>query len=115
MQTHWADTPHIDESIDNHHLPPFANDVVRASSAPPCIACDDEPIPYMLLRGHWLRKMGFDIGAKVRVDASEGIICIMMISPPQPVARKPPEVILREGVVDEWPLSERQSRPEYAS
>ncbi|WP_313344362.1 hypothetical protein [Stenotrophomonas sp.] len=105
MQSHWADTPHIDYSNGSSPPAPWPQDEVGASSAPPCVVCDDEPVPYILLRGPWLRKMGFDIGAKVRVDASEGLVCIMMITPAPPVVSPPPTLLHREGVVDRWPLA----------
>lgn len=35
------------------------------------------PIPYLRLRGHWLRQAGFDVGQKVSIRISDGCITIV--------------------------------------
>ncbi|WP_421568068.1 hypothetical protein [Stenotrophomonas sp. PD6] len=115
MQTHWADTPYFEIGRDLNYPATCPNDEVRASSPPPCAVCDDEPIPYMLLRGPWLSRMGFDIGSKVSVRACSRFITISVVEPSTRMVSDPPPMLERQGVVDQWPLSERQSRPERTS
>lgn len=34
------------------------------------------PIPFVMLRGKWLRKFGFEVGVHVRIEAREGYITV---------------------------------------
>lgn len=42
-----------------------------------------DPVPYMLLRGPWLRPFGFGVGAKVQIEMDDGLIKLRMIATPQ--------------------------------
>lgn len=35
------------------------------------------PVPYLRLRGHWLRQAGFSVGQKVSIQIADG--CIMIV------------------------------------
>ncbi len=37
------------------------------------------PVPYMLLKGYWLKKAGFPIGTFVHVEVSEGCMVLKAI------------------------------------
>jgi Toxin SymE, type I toxin-antitoxin system len=37
------------------------------------------PVPYLRLRGYWLRQAGFPVGQRVRVDVVDGCITIIPV------------------------------------
>ncbi|MES2823526.1 MAG: SymE family type I addiction module toxin [Pseudomonadota bacterium] len=37
------------------------------------------PVPYILLKGYWLKKAGFTIGTNISVDVSEGCLMLRVI------------------------------------
>ncbi|MES2672808.1 MAG: SymE family type I addiction module toxin [Pseudomonadota bacterium] len=37
------------------------------------------PVPYMLLKGFWLKKAGFTIGTNITVEVSEGCLMLRVI------------------------------------
>lgn len=55
-----------------------------------------EAVPYLKLRGRWLRDNGFEIGAKVDIEVKEGMITLTVIETPAPVAPKVPRKVQQE-------------------
>jgi toxic protein SymE len=37
------------------------------------------PVPYMLLKGYWLKKAGFTIGTNISVEVGEGCLMLRVI------------------------------------
>ena len=55
------------------------------------------PTPFILLHGPWLREMGMDVGARVIVEASLGVVTVALIGPPDRVEAVTPNGL--DGVV----------------
>ncbi|MEN5220735.1 SymE family type I addiction module toxin [Stenotrophomonas sp. TWI602] len=49
-----------------------------------------EIVPYLKLRGRWLDKLGFDVGARLKVEATHGSITLTVVERPVPVVKKIP-------------------------
>ncbi|MBT2767817.1 SymE family type I addiction module toxin [Stenotrophomonas sp. ISL-67] len=78
MTMYWADTPHIERRKGRCDSTPLE---MPASRLPVHLrqAHDaGEPLPCLVLRGSWLRDMGFAVGTKVVIGASEGQINIAL-------------------------------------
>ena len=41
------------------------------------------PMPFLRLRGRWLKQAGFDIGARVQVSVSAGRLVLEVVQPGQ--------------------------------
>ncbi|WP_315387556.1 SymE family type I addiction module toxin [uncultured Stenotrophomonas sp.] len=82
MHTHWDDTPYDElPSQPTPKRPASASTAASAPTPPPDFA-EDAKIPFMKLQGRWLRQMGFNVGSKLQIDASEGVITISIIGRP---------------------------------
>lgn len=54
-----------------------------------------EIVPYLKLRGRWLDKLGFDGGARLKVEATHSIITLTVVERPVPVVKKIPRKLQR--------------------
>lgn len=54
-----------------------------------------EFLPYMKLRGRWLHELGFEIGARLKVEATQDTIILTVVERPVRVPEKIPRKILR--------------------
>lgn len=91
MQRHWADTPSIEDFIgegasrpdpESDNEPQLYSDLAESNFG--------GRVPFLMLRGRWLRQMGMGIGSKLKVQASQGRIIIDLIGPaPAPVPNVP--------------------------
>jgi len=55
----------------------------------------DEVIPYVRLRGRWLDKLGFDVGARLKIETSPGCITLTVVERPVVVPKKIPRKLQR--------------------
>ncbi|WP_426805137.1 SymE family type I addiction module toxin [Stenotrophomonas sp. SrG] len=116
MTMYWGETPHIvrrngrcDPAALEKSASRFSFHLRQAHDA-------GEPLPCLVLRGSWLRDMGFAVGTKVVIGASEGQINIVLehrAMPVEPKMRKAPRQ--RAGVVDARLASLKQRRQEEQS
>ena len=85
MTIHWVEMPHLDHGRKTHH----ARLPTKLVTVLPCQVREadntGEPLPCLLLRGSWLRDIGFAAGGKVMIAASEGLISIMLEQPARPI------------------------------
>lgn len=98
MLTQWADTP-VDEVPKRRagYSRPARSYKVSAQWYDAIDSMSRaEAVPYIQLRGRWLRDIGFVIGAKLAVEAKEGIITLTVIERPAPVLPKIPRKLQRE-------------------
>jgi len=83
MQTHWDDTPHNElPSRRPTSRPQQARSASPAPCSPPPHFRDELRVPYVKLRGHWLRRMGFNVGRQLHIEACNGVITIKLLGPP---------------------------------
>ncbi|MER2023350.1 MAG: SymE family type I addiction module toxin [Stenotrophomonas sp.] len=54
-----------------------------------------EIVSYLKLRGRWLDKLGFDVGARLKVEATHGSITLTVVERPVPVVKKIPRKLQR--------------------
>ncbi|ROP73294.1 type I toxin-antitoxin system toxin SymE [Stenotrophomonas rhizophila] len=47
-----------------------------------------EIVPYLKLRGRWLDKLGFDVGARLKVEATHGSITLKVAERPVALVKK---------------------------
>ncbi|WP_313242814.1 SymE family type I addiction module toxin [Stenotrophomonas sp.] len=60
------------------------------------------PIPFVMLRGAWLRALGFDVGVQVRIEAIPGQLTVTSLwqtPPPDAAAPAPAKPTLRYAEV----------------
>lgn len=55
-----------------------------------------EMVPYLKLRGRWLNALGFDVGARLKVEASHGCITLTVVERPVVVPPKIPRKLQRQ-------------------
>lgn len=97
MQSYWDDTP----SYDRTPRPPrpetehSCNGTATSCSPPPEFE-DGVTIPFLKLRGRWLRDMGFTTGAKLKIDAQDGIITLTLLDNPKLPRPGVPRTLQRE-------------------
>lgn len=84
MQRHWEDTPSY-ESAPRQPRPETEHSChgTPTSCSPPPEFEDEATIPFLKLRGRWLRDMGFNAGAKLRIDAQDGVITLTVLDYPK--------------------------------
>lgn len=83
MQTHWDDTS-FDElpSRRRERRAHQAGIAKPAACSPPPHFQEELKVPYLKIRGRWLRQMGFDVGRKLQIEACAGVITIKLLGPP---------------------------------
>ncbi|MFL9584085.1 SymE family type I addiction module toxin [Stenotrophomonas sp. AB1(2024)] len=83
MQTHWDDTS-IDEMPTRRPAPrpQPARSATPAPCSPPPHFQEELKVPYLKLRGRWLRQMGFNVGRQLQIEACAGVITIKLLGPP---------------------------------
>ena len=58
----------------------------RRTQSPPCTPPahfhEELKVPYLKIRGQWLRQMGFNVGRKLQIEACAGVITIKLLGPP---------------------------------
>lgn len=116
MTMYWADTPHIERRKGRCDLAPLEKSASRLPIHLRQAHDAGEPLPCLVLRGSWLRDMGFAVGTKVVIGASEGQINIVLehrAMPVEPNVRKAPRQ--RAGVVDARLALLKQRRQEERS
>jgi toxic protein SymE len=78
-----APRPEEGASTSQHNVAAKARRVKMGYSYPPSRAskpsCIATPVPYLRLRGNWLRSAGFSIGGNVRVEVNEGRLTIQPV------------------------------------
>jgi hypothetical protein len=84
MQRHWEEAP----SYDRTPRPPRPESEhscsgTPTSCSPPPEFEDEVTIPFLKLRGRWLRDMGFNAGAKLKIDAQDGVITLTVLDRPK--------------------------------
>jgi len=83
MQRYWEDTPAYESAT--HQTPEQSEhscgESPRSCSPPPEFE-DEGAIPFLKLRGRWLRDMGFNVGSKLRIDAQDGVITLTALDRP---------------------------------
>jgi hypothetical protein len=94
MHTHWEDTP-FDE-LPSHSGPTRGNEGQVEDKAAPKPAHkfeEDASIPFLKLRGRWLRQMGFNVGSRLKIEAGEGVITISLVGHPVMPERAVPRTV----------------------
>ncbi len=84
MQKHWEDN-YFNEPT-SHHAPQDAEHRCGSSPtscSPPPEFEDEGAIPFLKLRGRWLRDMGFNAGSKLQIDAEDGVITLTILGRPK--------------------------------
>jgi hypothetical protein len=83
MQTHWDDTS-FDElpSRRRARQAHLAGTAKPAACSPPPEFHEELKVPYLKIRGRWLRQMGFNVGRKLQIEACAGVITIKLLGPP---------------------------------
>jgi len=49
---------------------------------PPAHFHEELQVPYLKIRGRWLRQMGFNVGRKLQIEACDGVITIKLLGAP---------------------------------
>lgn len=84
MQKHWED-----EYFDEHTSRQAPQESEHScgdsptSCSPPPEFEDEGSIPFLKLRGRWLREMGFNAGSKLQIDAEDGVITLTILGRPK--------------------------------
>jgi len=83
MQTHWDDSS-FDElpSRRRARREHQAGTAKAAACTPPPHFQEELKVPYLKIRGHWLRQMGFNVGRKLQIEACAGVITIKLLGAP---------------------------------
>lgn len=99
MYRSWVDEEPVPDLDSPKHNPsaktePVNDDGLRKPRFPE----DPEgPVPFLMLRGRWLRQMGFYVGAQVLVEAmANGVITIRVMGVPGVMVPKVPMAFGRE-------------------
>lgn len=91
MLTPWEDEPDDARPKRKPYARPARSYRVGALTYPDREECGPtEIVPYLKLRGRWLDKLGFDVGARLKVEATHGIITLTVVERPVPVVKKIP-------------------------
>ncbi|MGH8037534.1 MAG: hypothetical protein ACREPD_07305 [Stenotrophomonas sp.] len=98
MLTQWADTPldEVPKRRGGYSRPARTCKVTALWYDAIDSMSRAEEIPHIQLRGRRLRDIGFVIGAKLAVEAKEGVITLTVIERPAPVVPKIPRKLQRE-------------------
>lgn len=98
MLTQWADTPldELPKRRASYSRPARTYKVCARWYEDPDSMRRGELLPRFQLRGRWLHDIGFVIGAKLAVEAKEGVITLTVIERPAPVVPKIPRKLQRE-------------------
>jgi len=92
MLTPWEDEPDDARPKRKPYARPARSYRVGALTYPDREECGPtEIVPYLKLRGRWLDKLGFDVGARLEVEATHGIITLTVVERPVPVVKKIPQ------------------------
>lgn len=59
-----------------------AGDDLSAPCPPPAHLREELKVPYLKLRGRWLRQMGFNVGRQLQIEACDGVITIRLLGRP---------------------------------
>jgi len=65
--------------VNQQELPSASNPRKKLRRLKMSYACTDNPkvdVPYLRLRGRWLKEAGFDVGRNVRIEVGEGRLTI---------------------------------------
>jgi len=54
-----------------------------------------EFVPYLKLRDRWLDKLGFDVGDRLKVEATHGSITLTVVERPVPMVKRIPHKLQR--------------------
>ncbi|WP_313425652.1 SymE family type I addiction module toxin [Stenotrophomonas rhizophila] len=96
MLTPWEDEPDDARPKRKPYSRPARSYRVGALTYPDREECGPtEIVPYLKLRGRWLDKLGFDVGARLKVEATHGIITLTVVERPVPVVKKIPRKLQR--------------------
>jgi len=97
MQNYWDDTPSDERAT---RQAPHASEHSCGDSP---ISCSPPPefegvgtIPFLKLRGRWLREMGFNVGSRLRIEAESGVITITILGQPNLPRPSVPRTIERK-------------------
>lgn len=83
MRTPWADTPFFEPPKRKVYCRPATRYKVGALAYPEREEYGSaEWVPYIKLRGRWLGKVGFEVGADLKVEASYDRIVLTVVKRP---------------------------------
>jgi len=97
MLTPWDDSPFFEHPKRKPYARPARTYRVGALTYPereeygPC-----ERVPYLKLRGRWLDQLGFDVGARLKVEATHGSITLTVVQRPVVTPPKIPRKLQRK-------------------
>lgn len=91
MQSQWNNSPSIElpKRTTTPRLYPRCS-VGSAFRALPEEHGRAELVPCIRLRGHWLEMLGFNVGARLKIDARPGCITLTVIESPSLVSSATP-------------------------
>lgn len=109
MQSPRDDAP-LDErpSHTAHQLPDRVYIEAPAYNQPPPEFQDEASVPFLKLRGRWLREMGFNVGSQLKIEADKGVITITVLG--NPVLPRPGVPRLVQRVIHHT-MVEAENRP----
>lgn len=109
MQSPSDTAPYDDRpSHTAHHLPDRSYIQAPAYDEPPPGFQDEASVPFLKLRGRWLRQMGFNVGSKLKIEADKGVITITVLG--QPTLPRPGVPRLLQRTIDHS-MVEAEQRP----
>ncbi len=98
MLTPWEDEPDDARPTRKPYARPARSYRVGALTYPDREECGPtEIVPYLKLRGRWLDKLGFDVGARLKVEATHGSITLTVVERPVVVPPKIPRKLQRQA------------------
>lgn len=98
MLTPWEDVPDDARPKRKPYAAPARSDRVGALTHPDREEYGPtEIVPYRKVRGRWLDKLGFDVGARLKVEATHGSITLTVVERPVVVPPKIPRKLQRQA------------------
>lgn len=82
MQKQWPDRFDERPSQSTPSRPARERSAQAAPCTPPAHFNEDLKVPYLKIRGRWLRQMGFNVGRQLQIEACNGVITIKLLGPP---------------------------------